>query len=222
VTGPLRHGQPWGQPATGPPDVEIAGDDADLARYAARHHGALVRFRPTPRSDIARALGLTPDAAGATEVALDALTLDSEGGGASTAVNAVILGRPPDRLTWMTRHASISITVDGRRWFAGRATAVVVASGQFVRGADLVPRGHPGDGWGEVQVYALARNERRAMRRRLTSGTQVPHPRIKTARAHHVEIEAARALPLEVDGHARGRMRRLSVTVVPAAIRILV
>jgi YegS C-terminal NAD kinase beta sandwich-like domain len=218
VTGPLRHGQPWGHPPTGPPDVEIAGDDADLADVTLRHPDALVRFRPAPTSDLGRALGLSPDAAGTTEVTLDALAFDTNG----RAVNAVIVGRPPDRVRWTTRPASVSVTIDGRRWFAGLATTVVVASGQFVRGADLVPRGHPGDGWAEVQVYALTRNERGAMRRRLPSGTHLPHPRIKTGRARRVEISVDRALPLEVDGRDRARTRQLSVALVPEAIRLLV
>src|SRR5262249_6879287 len=130
--------------------------------------------------------------------------------------------RPPDQLRWTTRKARMTVTVDGRSWFAGQATTVVVASGQFLRGADLVPRGHPGDGWAEVQVYAVARNQRGPMRRRLSTATHVPHPHIHTTRARHVEIEVTRPLPLEVDGRPRGRARRLSVTLVPEALRLLV
>jgi hypothetical protein len=221
MTGPLRHGRPWGHPASAPPDVELSGEDVDLAAAVARHPGALVRFRPSPSSDIARALGLGPEAAASTEVALDSLVIAVDTLGDTTAVNAVVLGRPPDRLRWTTRSAPMSITVDGRPWFTGAATTAVVASGQYLRGADLVPRGHPGDGWAELQVYTLPRTERRAMRRRLASGTHLPHPLIKTGRARHVEIEADRAVPLDVDGQARGRATRVEVTVAPAAIRIL-
>jgi YegS C-terminal NAD kinase beta sandwich-like domain len=224
VTGPIRHGQPWGHPATSPPDIEVVGDDADLAAAMTRHPGVLARFRPSPESDVARALGLDAEAAGATEVALDALEVDVPSDRVRiTAVNAVVVGRPPDRLRRSTRSASIRLTIDGRPWFAGRGTTVVVASGQFLRGADLVPRGHPGDGWLEVQVYALPRRERRPMRRRLLTGTHVPHPSIQTTRARHVEIEiAGGAVPLEVDGRPHGRTARLSATVVPEAIRLLV
>jgi YegS C-terminal NAD kinase beta sandwich-like domain len=232
VTRPLRHGEPWGRAATGPPDVEVTGDDADLAAAAARHPGALVRFRPGPRSDLARALGLGPDATGTTEVAIDTLALDPDGNGgagtvdavdAVTAVNTVVLGPAPDRLRRTSRAADITVHLDGRPWFAGRATTVVVANGQFLRRADLVPRGHPGDGRAEVQVYALARRERGGMRRRLPTGTHVPHPRIAGGRARRVEVEVAgRRLPVEIDGHERGRTARLVVTLVPAAIRMLI
>jgi YegS C-terminal NAD kinase beta sandwich-like domain len=232
VTRPFRRGEPWGQAASGPPDVEVAGDDTDLAAIATRRPGALVRFRPSPRSDLGRGLGLPSAGAGATEVAVDALAVESNAGvgdaaGVSAAgvnaVNAVVLGPAPDRLRWGARAAAMSVTVDGRRWFGGRATTVVVANGQFLRGADVVPRGHPGDGWAEVQVYALTRWERRPMRRRLATGTHVPHPRVHGGRARRVEVEVAgRGLPLEVDGRPEGRTDRLVATLVPAAIRLLV
>jgi hypothetical protein len=227
VTRRLRHGEPWGHAATGPPDVELTGDDADLAACGASHPGELVRFRPSPRSDLARALGLGPEGADATEVAIDALAVRGDGTGGDgddmPAVNAVVLGVPPDRLRWNARGSRITVRLDGRPWFAGRATTVVVANGQFLRGADLVPRGHPGDGWAEVQVYTLGRRERAEMRRRLPTGTHVPHPRIAGGRARRVEVEVLRRrLPLEVDGRRRGRSTRLEVTLVPASIRLLI
>jgi len=219
VTRPLRPGDPWGHAATDPPDLDVAGDDADLAAVAMSDRGALVRFRPSPRSDIARALGLGPASTGGTEVAIDALEIEHDGG----AVNAVVLGSPPDRLRWSARASTITVRVDGRPWFRGRATTVVVASGQFLRGADVVPRGHPGDGWAEVQVYALRRRARRPMRSRLPTGTHVPHPGIRAGRARVVEVEVAgRGLPVEVDGRPRGRTTRLGVRLIPAAIRLLV
>ena len=219
MTRPLRPGDPWGHAASGPPDIEVAGDDTDLAVVGMSNRGVLVRFRPSPRSDLARALGLGPASAGATEVAIDALEIEPDG----AAVNAVVLGVPPDRLRWNARAPDITVRVDGRPWFRGRATTVVVASGQFLRGADVVPRGHPGDGWAEVQVYALRRRARRPMRSRLPTGTHVPHPGIRAGRARVVEVEVAgRGLPVEVDGRPRGRMTRLGVTLVPAAVRLLV
>jgi YegS C-terminal NAD kinase beta sandwich-like domain len=228
VTRPLRHGEPWGHTATSPPDIEVEGDDTDLVATAVSRPAALVRFRPTPRSDLARALGLGSDGSGATEVAIDALAIDPDDSAvdpvrALDAVNAVVLGPPPDRLRWTARAADITVRVDGRAWFSGSATTVVVANGQFLRGADLVPRGHPGDGWAEVQVYALGRRARRGMRRRLPSGTHLPHPDVRAGRARRVEIEVrGRRLPVEVDGRTQGRTARLVVTLVPAAIRLLV
>jgi hypothetical protein len=222
MTPPLRHGEPWGRAARGPADAEVIGDDRDLAELAATRPGTLVRFRPSPASDLARAVGLGPGSAtetrAATEVLVDALRLDD----GRLAMNAVVVGQPPDRLRWRTRARDLTVTIDGREWFAGRATTVLVANGQHLRGRDLVPRGHPGDGWAEVQVYALRRSERAEMRRRLVTGTHVPHPRIRQVRARRIEVTlAGSATGVEVDAVAAGSIFRLTVSVVPGAIRLL-
>jgi hypothetical protein len=224
VTPRLRHGEPWGHPAAGPPDVELSGDDADLAAGGTEHAGALLLYHPSSRSDLARALGIGAEGIGATEVAIDALAVRrGDGAEGLRAVNAVVLGAPPDRLRWSARASSVTVRLDGRPWFAGRATTVVVANGQFLRGTDVVPRGHPGDGWAEVQVYTLGRRERGEMRRRLPTGSHVPHPRIRAGRARRIDVDVgARGLPLEIDGRPHGRSDRIEVTLVPASIRLLI
>ena len=87
----------------------------------------------------------------------------------------------PARVRFGTRSHHVHVLVDGREVVTGPATTVVIANGEFFDGLDIVPRGHPGDGRLEVQVYALRRGERRAMRSRLPRGIHVPHPRITTA-----------------------------------------
>jgi YegS C-terminal NAD kinase beta sandwich-like domain len=211
-------GQPWGRPATGPADVEVAGDDAALARAVEAHPGALVRFAPDAGSDLARAVGL--DAAGepaGLDAPVDALACDPGG----LAVNAVVLGTPPGRLRAWSRSGRVEVSVDGRVLHDGPATTVVIANGQFLDGLDVVPRGHPGDGRIEVQVYALGPGERRAMRARLPLGTHLPHPRIATASGRAVTVHADRRRPLALDGVARDPVGALAVTVRPAALRLV-
>ena len=221
----IRPGEPWGSPTSSPPDVEVTGGDRALAATVAATPGALVRFRPDPTSDLARTVGLRADEPHETTgnaVPMDAITLRADADAHSLlACNICVLGCPPDRLRWSTAAVHLEVTVDGRKWFSGRATTVVIATGQFLRGADLVPRGHPGDGRLEIQVYALERRERRAMRVRLPTGDHVPHPRIRTGSAREVEIRAARALPLEVDGMTRPDGPGLRLEVVPGAYRLL-
>jgi diacylglycerol kinase family enzyme len=115
------------------------------------------------------------------------------------------------------------VSVNGRPAFDGRATTVIVANGQFLDGLDVVPRGHPGDGRMEVQVYALQRGERKAMRSRLPQGTHVPHPRITTASGRSVVVTVAggRLLPLTVDGVAHDPVEELRVDLLPAALRLV-
>jgi len=216
----IRRGEPWGEPAAGAPSHRVQGDDADLAatvEAAARE--ALVAFDPAPASDLARAVGRvagTPESGVA--LPLDVLRL----GDGSPAVNALVLGTAPDRVTLRTRAVALEVSVDGRPWWSGPATTVVVATGQYLHGLDVVPRGHPGDGRLEVQVYALRAGERRAMRARLASGTHVPHPRIRTGRGTTVAVRAARGLPLEVDGHRRDPAAQVRVGIEPGAYRLLV
>jgi YegS C-terminal NAD kinase beta sandwich-like domain len=216
----VRRGEPWGRPAGGPADAEVEGTDTDLAALAERRPRARVSFRPASASDLARALGLAAGRPAAHELPIDGLRLEGPPG---MAVNMVVLGAGPDRLRWWSRAVAVEVTIDGRERFRGRATTVIVASGQYLQGADVVPRGHPGDGRAEVQVYALARGERRAMRRRLVEGAHVPHPRIREASGRRIDVRVGGSgLVLEADGAAHGRRRKLTVEVVPGVLRLLV
>lgn len=215
----MRRGETWGSPATGPPDVVVAGGDPHIARVVSDHPGARVALAEPSASDIASAVGLTSAASpGETELALDAIDL----GDGTVAVNVVVLGVPPDRLRRWHRRRALTVSVDDRPVFAGRASTVVVATGQYLRGADVVPRGHPGDGRIEVQVYALDPGQRAGMRRRLPGGTHVPHPAIVQVAGRRVDVAALRPWALEVDGCRAGRRAALRVGVRAGAWRLLV
>jgi len=214
----IRAGEPWGEPYTGAVDLEVRGGDADLAALLPDRRGALVRFRPDPPSDLARAVGASGSATPAgVAVTIDAIAVEPGG----FSVNGVVVGTSPARLRATTPSANVRVAVDGREVAAGPATTVVVASGQFFDGLDVVPRGHPGDGRLEVQVYALRRGERAALRRRLPAGVHLPHPRVVTASGRAVEVHVDRVrLPLRIDGVARGDVADLTATVVPGALRL--
>ena len=214
----IKPGEDWTRPAAGPPDVEVSGDDADLAAAVGARPGALVRFRPTAGSDVARAIGLSANSSGEREAALDALRVDDR-----LATNMVVVGTPPNSLRRFVRRIFMTVEVDNRSVWSGPATTIVVATGEFLRGLDVVPRGHPGDGRAEIQVYAVAPRERRALRGRLHTGTHVPHPAITQTTGRHVEITCSRrAAPVEIDGHAAGTADHLAIDVVGAAYRLLV
>jgi hypothetical protein len=155
---------------------------------------------------------------------IDALRLTPAAGlPAAHAVNAVVLGRDLRQRRRGRRRTPVRVLVDAREVAAGPATTIVIASGQFVHGLDVVPRGHPGDGRIEVQVYALRFSEWGKMRERLPSGTHVPHPRISTATGREVVVHiAGRGFPIRVDGVPGNRpVTDLTVAVVPAALRLL-
>jgi hypothetical protein len=216
----MRKGQAWGEHTDAPADLTVRGGDADLA--VALHGsapGVLVAFVPSPESDLARAIGLT---AGTPPQGL-ALPMDAlELADGTLAVNAVVLGVPPDRLTAVSRGCAVGLRLDGRVETVAAATTVVVATGQWLRGVDLVPRGHPGDGRAEVQAYRLRRTQRRAMRARLPTGTHLPHAGIVTRSAVAIEVDTPRALPLEIDGRARPAVATLRAVLVPARYHLLI
>jgi hypothetical protein len=221
----IRKGEEWGTPAGGAtPDLDVTGDDAALAAaLAGAGPDPLVRFSPSPASDLARAVGLSGEGSGELAVPVDLLHLSGLPS-PSLAVNAVVVGVPPDRLRWWHRAIPVEVVVDGTGLAVSRVTTVVVANGQFLRGNDVSPRGHPGDGWCEVQVYALAPGQRAAMRARLRSGAHVPHPGITVRRGRSVVVRCGRGVPVEVDGQktaVRGATE-VSVSVVPSAFRLLI
>jgi hypothetical protein len=222
----IEKGRPWGHPARTEAALVVEGDDADLAAALDRAAGELVRFVPAPASDLGHALGLTntgltSTGPGATEVALDVLAVATQAA-SHGAVNAVVLGRAPHRLRAWHRRVRMVVEVDGRQRFAGRAAGVVVANGQYLHGLDVVPRGHPGDGRIETQVYAPSAVERAEMRRRLPQGTHVPHPGITQVTGRRVTVRTRRNLALEIDGRPAGTAREITVEVLPAALRLLI
>jgi hypothetical protein len=218
----LLPGQTWGAPEHGKPDLVVKGGDGDLAdALKGTPPGVLVSFVPSPDSDVALAIGLR---AGATPQGL-ALPMDVlELADGTLAVNAVVLGTPPDQLNWKHRSGEIKMRLDGREIGLAikRATTVVIANGQFLRGLDVVPRGHPGDGKAEVQLYRIGRRERQGMRIRLPTGAHLPHQSIVCRSAVFVDVTVKRELPLEIDGRDAGKATTLRASLVPARYKLLI
>jgi hypothetical protein len=221
----IRPGQPWGTEEAGPADLEVSGSDAMLGSVLARGvTEPLVRFNPSPESDLARVVGLVAGAVpSGLALPVDVLAVVA-GNGADplVAVNSVVIGVAPDRLRLWHRPAELSVEIDGTALEAASATTLVVMNGQYLRGFDMSPRGHPGDGVAEAQLYAVPPGTRRAMRSRLATGAHVPHPAIRIRRARRVIVRSSRPVPVEVDGENRGKVTELELTLRPAAYRLLV
>ena len=200
----------------------MRGGDTTLAAAVRDHPGARVEFQPDSTSDLARALGLHGTGDASLELTVDALRIEADGR-ELFAVNMVVVGVAPDRARWVTRSPGVRVRVDERVAHDGPATAVVVASGQYLRGSDVVPRGHPGDGRAEIQVYAVARGERAGVRGRLPQGVHLPHPDITQTTGRRVEIRADRGpLPVEIDGVVAPAAMQVTVDVVPGAFLLVV
>jgi diacylglycerol kinase family enzyme len=90
---------------------------------------------------------------------------------------------------------------------------------EFIGEWDVAPRGHPNDGRMEVfDVDAsMTVRDRIAARRRLRTGTHVPHPRVSTRSVRRGAWSFARPLEVVVDGRRIGRASSLAIDVVPDA-----
>lgn len=215
----IQKGEPWERPSDAdiPPPL-VLGSDHDLAAAVAAG-GRELRFEPTAASDLGRALGLAPRRAGGGAASVVDVDLIRVGEG-EVAVSSIVLGTPPHRLRWWHRSWPVRIAVDGRDLEVERTTTVVVVNGGWLAGHDVVPRAHPGDGWLDVQVYSVARGQRREMHRRLRTGSHLPHPGIVTRRARAVTVELGRARPCTIDGANAGERDRVDVDVRAGALRL--
>jgi hypothetical protein len=153
--------------------------------------------------DLARTLGATGDA--------DRLR------GADARTFPVDLGSAlvDGRLHWFVAHL-----VARRSWWRGRTIAVMNA--QWLGTWDVAPRAHPGDGLLDITDGTLRAGDRLEARRRLPTGTHLPHPDLRTARVAAEQFDLEPALDVWLDGERIGRARHLSVRLEPDALRVVV
>lgn len=208
----------------------VTGDEGALAAAAAARPGGRLRWWPAGAVGLARTLGLTegagvrddPTGGDPALVAVDGMAITVDGPGPERlALAAVVGGIDPRRLRAGHRRRPVQVHLDDRLWFEGRATGVVIANAEFLGAADLAPRAHPGDGWLDTQVYALPPGQRSPMRRRLPTGTHVPHPSLPARRARVVEVRTEAPWPWTADGRALGRWSLVTVRVVPEVCRLM-
>lgn len=201
----IGKGEDWGTSEPLPDDAVEVPDDRTAAEAVA---AARRENRPVPPlrltgGDLARTLGGRRDGSGAPTEPGICLPVD---------LGAVLLD---GRMHWFLAHL-----VARRSWWRGRI--VVVANAAFIGDWNVAPRAHPGDGRLDVLDGDLPLRDRLAARRRLPTGTHVPHPAINQRRTAATQFEFSRPTPIELDGRRIGRATTLSVRVEPAAVRVWV
>jgi len=201
----VEKGAAWGAAGGLPPGGVVVADDAAARRVveAARRAGERVPALGLAGGDLCRTLGGTGDRArlagpdaGGTQVPVD--------------LGSVLLD---GRLHWFVAHL-----VARRSWWSGRIVAAMNA--EFLGDWDVAPRAHPGDGRLDVVDVspALGLVDRVRARRRLPSGTHVPHPAIRIERRAATQVEFDRPTPVWLDGERVGEARRLSIRLEPDAL----
>ncbi len=199
-------GVDFGEEGEIPPDAPTAGSDAAAGRIVAEARRA---GRPVPPvvltgGDLARTLGMARPGPASTRPAA--------GTGARFEVDvgaALIDGR----IGWFVAHL-----VARGSWWRGRV--LVAANASFIGRWNAAPRSHPGDGRLDVFDASPPLSVRLAARRRLPSGTHVPHPDITQRRISAAQYDLDPALDVYLDGHRLGPARTLSLRVEPAALEV--
>jgi diacylglycerol kinase family enzyme len=125
-------------------------------------------------------------------------------------VDVIVLHADGRRLT-----AVAHVVARSRTWWRGPIVAVMNAD--RIGTWDVAPRAHPNDGQLDVvEVDAsMGVRARWQARRRLTSGTHVPHPAIRTLRVTARGWTFDDPLRLWVDGVEHGTVRSLGVAIEP-------
>jgi hypothetical protein len=203
----VRRGEAWGRTGQVPAGLVEVRTDAELHALVNRCRRANEPIPPVGLlgGDLCRTLGgsgpagrLQGDEAFIATVDLGCALLDG-------------------RIAWFAAHA-----VARRSWWRGPVVAATVA--EYVGEWDVAPRGHPADGHLDVVEVdaAMGLGERWKARRRLASGTFVPHPSITTRRTANGAWELPRGQHVWLDGVDCGECRHLVVRVEPDAYTICV
>jgi len=120
------------------------------------------------------------------------------------------------------RHTKIR--VDGKTWFKGNATCVLVGQMKSVaKGVAIFPESQPDDGVLEVGVVT-AESARQWIRviAQMAIGNAKHSPFTKMTQGRHVEVRLDRASRYELDGGAKSSRRSHEVSVKPGAITLRV
>lgn len=201
----IERGSDWGRAGTLPEGAPIVSSDAELGALVTRHRRA---GEPLPvvgllGGDLCRTVGGRGDTERLHSDQARMLPID---------VGSVLID---GRLHWFVAHL-----VARRSWWRGPIWAACNA--QWIGAWDVAPRAHPGDGKLDILDVRLSLGDRLAARKRLPTGTHVPHPDIAQQRTKAAQVSFDRPLTVHLDGTAIGSARQLSVRVEPDALTVVV
>ena len=118
------------------------------------------------------------------------------------------------------QHWFVAHLVARRSWWRGRVVAVMNA--QWIGAWDVAPKGHANDGMLDVLDGDPGFDDRLKVRKRLATGTHVPHPAIAVSRVAALQVAFDRPTPIWLDGERVGTARSLSVRTEPDALTCVV
>lgn len=192
----IRRGEPWGSVVGRPTDLVVANSDAALAAFTEHDPGGAFAV---DGGDLHRTVG-APRSSGPT---VHRLPID-------------LLEVVTDR----SRHTAVAHVVIRRRWWRG--PVVFVCNVDHVGSWNVAPRAHPNDGrFDVVEVAAdMTLRDRWEARRRLTTGTHLPHPSITVRTAIDWTWVDPSGATIVIDGVDVGPRTSVHVTIRPDATAI--
>ncbi len=205
----VRHSQPWGSAAALPEDAPIAYSNTELRRLVTNQQ--LGSAPPTPiglaGGDLWRVVGAPTGGAErlrgdhARRAPIDLIEVTAEG----------------------ETHWSCIGVVARKGWWRGPIVAAM--SSEMLGNWRIAPAAHPNDGRLHVlstglNQAALSAAQRVLARRRLPSGTHLPHPAIAVQRVQRVDYQFDHPLTVWLDGERVGRYCALTLAILPDAAEI--
>jgi hypothetical protein len=202
----VERGAAWGSPGALPEDGLVVRSDAEARAIVERCRRA---GEPVPPlgllgGDLCRTLGGRGDEARLRTPDATVLPVD---------LGAVLID---GRLHWFVAHL-----IARRGWWSGRIVAVMNA--EHLGRWDVAPRSHPNDGRLDTLDADLPFGDRLKARRRLATGSHVPHPGIRERRVDAAQFDFDEPMGIWLDGvRLEGSARRLSVRVERDAVTCVV
>jgi diacylglycerol kinase (ATP) len=124
------------------------------------------------------------------------------------------------------RHAAVKvrIDVDGKTWFKGKASCVLLGNvGDVIGGISAFTDARPDDGRLNIGVVtASGALEWIRTLSRSAIGDIEGSPFVETTTGQRFDIRLDKAVPYEIDGGARKKTKRLKCKVKPGAITVCV
>ena len=128
-----------------------------------------------------------------------------------------------------TRHLAgrgmkAEVLVDGRRYFKGRLSCVLVGNvGKLFGGVVVFSDARPDDGVVEVGLVTATSPAQWARTfGRLAAGSPQKSPFVHVTRGRKIRVTLNKKVPYELDGGARKKTRKLRIKVHPGSVRICV
>lgn len=155
---------------------------------------------------------------------LDALMIEKADGGLKDSLGRLAYVWTGARSMRDLRAVKTKIRVDGKPWFDGKATCVLVGNvGRAFGGLELFPDALPDDGKLDIGVVtARGMLEWSRTIGRAIVGDALASPFVRATTGTSFRVDLREELPYELDGGERSRTDRLKVKIQPGAIRVCV